>query len=233
MSMKALIGFLVVIALLAGGLVAADRVAERVASNLVAQQLTSRLRLSQSPNVDITGFPFLTQVASGHYQQMDISIPSVTALSVTVRDVTATAKDVRTKPFPTSAADVRSASAGTIDLGGLVPFSSIPLPPGFTASDSGGQLRVSGTISVFGASIPVTATQHISLHGSTVTFHPTNIEAQAEGFTVDLSGVVAQQLTASVDLSGLPFHIQVTRLAVVPSGLRVEGQAQNVSLANA
>lgn len=231
--MKALIGILVVIALLAAGLVVADRVAEGVASNVIAQQLTSDLRLSQSPKVDIAGFPFLTQVASGDYQRIDVSIPSVTALSVTVSDVAATVKDVRTKPFPTSAADVRSATAGSVDLSGLVPFTSLPLPSGFTAGDSGSQLHVSGTISVFGASIPVTATEDISLQGSAVTFRPTNIQAQAEGFKVNVPGSVAQQLTLSVDLSALPFHTQVSRVAVVPSGLQVAGQAQNVSLANA
>lgn len=231
--MKALIGILVVVVLVAVGLVVADRVAERTASSLIAQQLTNELHLSQSPDVDITGFPFLTQVASGHYQQIDISIPSVTALSVTVRGVDATVKDVHTKPFPSTSADLRTAGAGLVDVGGLVPFSSIPLPPGFTASDSSGLLHVSGTIAVLGASIPITATEDITLEGSTVTFRPTHVQARAGGLQLNLSGAAARQLTASVDLSGMPFHIQVSRLAVVPSGLQVAGQAQNVSLAGA
>lgn len=231
--MKALIGIVVVIALLAAGLVVADRVAERVASNLIAQQLTSDLRLSQSPSVDITGFPFLTQAASGEYRQINVSMPSVTALSVTVDDLAATVKDVHAKPFPTSAADIRSASAGTVELGGLIPFASIPLPSGFTATDAGSQLHVVGRFTVFGASVPVTAVEQISLQGSTVTFHPTSIQAEADGMKFDVPSSVAQQLTASVDLAGLPFHVQVTRFAVVPSGLQVAGQARDVSLAAA
>jgi LmeA-like phospholipid-binding len=231
--MKALTGALVVVVLLAAGLALADRVAERTASNLIAEQLASDLHLAQTPDVDITGFPFLTQVASGHYQQIDISIPSVTALSVTVRGLDATIRDVHTKPFPTGPADLRSAGAGTVDVGGLVPFSSIPLPPGFTARDADEQLEVSGTIPLFGASIPVAAIEDITVEGSTVTFRPTHIQAQAGGLEVDVSGALARRLTASVDLSGLPFHIEVTGLAVVPSGLQVDGGAQNVSFAGA
>ena len=231
--MKALTGMLVVIVLLAAALAVADRVAERMASNLIAEQLTSDLHLPRTPDVDITGLPFLTQVASGHYQQIDISIPSVTALSVTVRDLDATIKDIHTKPFPTTPADLRSAGAGTVDVGWLVPFSSIPLPPGFTARDAGGQLEVTGTIPLFGASIPVTAIEDITLEGGKVTLRPTHIQAQAGGLELVVSGAVARRLSASVDLSGLPFHIEVSRLAVVPSGLQVDGGAQNVSLAGA
>lgn len=66
-----------------------------------------------------------------------------------------------------------------------------------------------------------------------MTLRPTHIQAQAGGLELVVSGAVARRLSASVDLSGLPFHIEVSRLAVVPSGLQVDGGAQNVSLAGA
>lgn len=231
--MKALIGLLVVLALLAAALAAADRAGEAYASNVVAQQLTSQLRLSQSPTVKIAGVPFLTQWASGNYQEIDVSIPSVTTQNVTVNDVQTTVKNVHAKPFLTSGSQLGSATAGSVDLHGLVPFSALPLPSGFTASASGSQLKVSGSVTVLGASVPVTATDTVSLHGSTVAFNPTNIQAQTGGFQVNVSGTVAKQLAVSVDVSGLPFGVQVTGIAVDPSGLLATGQAQNVSLAGA
>lgn len=231
--MKALLGILMVIAVLAAGLAIADRVAENVASNVVAQQLSSRLRLSHRPTVTIAGFPFLTQAASGDYQEIDISIASLSALSATVDDVAASAQDVHAKPFMNSPADIRSASARTVELSGRVPLSSIPLPPGFTASDSASRLRVSGSISALGLSVPITATEQIALEGSRVTFRPTDIQARAGGSRLDVSGTAARELTVSVDLSGLPFHVRLTRLIIGRSGLRVAGRAQNVSLAGA
>ncbi|MBO0707207.1 MAG: DUF2993 domain-containing protein [Candidatus Dormibacteraeota bacterium] len=231
--MRVLVAILVVIALLVAGLVVADRVAENLAANLIAQQVRTQLHLAQRPHVNIAGFPFLTQVASGDYQEIDLSIPSVTALAATVDDVAATARGVHARPFLGSAAGVRSASASRVDLSGRIPLSSIPLPPGFTATASGSKLRVSGSVSALGLSVPVTATEQIALNGSTISFRPTDIQARAGGSKLDVSGTAAKQLTVSVDLSGLPFHVRVTRLTVRPSGVGLEGRASNVSLAGA
>lgn len=231
--MKAVIGLVAVLAVLAAALVVTDRVAESYASNLISQQLTSQLRLSQSPKVDVTGVPFLTQWASGNYQEIDISIPSVNADNVTVDDVDATVRNVHTKPFVTTRSDLGSATAGSIDLHGLVPFSAIPLPSGFTASASGSQLKVTGQVSIFGASVPVTAIENVSLHGSTVSFKPTQVQANADGFQIDVSGTVTNQLAVSVNVSGLPFGVQATGVAVNPGGLLATAQGQNVSLSGA
>jgi hypothetical protein len=231
--MKALIGLLVVLVLLAGALVAADRIGESYASNLIAQHLTSQLSLSQPAKVDIPNVPFLTQWASGHYQEIDVTIPSVTADKVTVDDVQATVRDVHAKPFLTSRSDVASATAGSVDLNGVVPFSALPLPSGFTASASGSQLKVSGSVSVLGTSVPVTATENVSLQGSTVVFNPTSVEAGVAGFHFDASGAVGRQLTLSVPVTGLPLGVQMTGVAVGSSGLQATAQGQNVSLAGA
>lgn len=228
--MKALIGLLVVLLLVAVGLVAADRLGESYASNLIAQHLTSDLHLSQTPTVDIQGVPFLTQWASGDYHEVDIAIPSVTAESVTVDDVNATVRDIHAKPFLTSGSEVGSATAGSVDLNGVVPFSALPLPSGFTAGASGSELKVTGSISVLGASIPVTATENVSLQGSTVVFKPTSVQAGGSGLQLDVSGALSRQLTMSVNVSGLPLGVQVTGVAVGTSGLQATAQGQNVSL---
>ncbi|MBO0702226.1 MAG: DUF2993 domain-containing protein [Candidatus Dormibacteraeota bacterium] len=231
--MKALIGLLAVLVLLAGALVAADRIGESYASSLIAEQLTSQLRLSQNPKVRITGVPFLTQWASGHYQEVDVAIPSVTAQSITVSDVQATIRNVQTKPFITSTSDVTAATAGSVDLDGVVAFSEIPLPSGFTAAASGSQLKVSGSVTVLGATVPVSATENVTLHGSTVSFNPTSVQAQAGGFQVNVAGSVASQLRASVNVSGLPFGVHLTGVAVGPSGLVATAQGRNVTFASA
>ena len=231
--MKALTGLVIVLLLVAGALVAADRLGESYASNLIAQHLTSELHLSQSPKVDIPDVPFLTQWASGDYREIDITIPSVTAQSVTVDDVHATVKDVHTKPFLTRGSDVGSATAGSVDLNGVVPFSAIPLPSGFTATASGSDLKVSGSISVLGNSIPVAATENVSLQGSTVVFKPTSIEAGSGGLQLDVTGALSRQLTLSVNVAGLPLGVHITGVAVGSSGLQATAQGQNVSLSGA
>ena len=56
---KLLVALLVLLALLVG----ADRVAEQVAEGRIADQL--RADLSSAPQVEIGGFPFLTQALAG------------------------------------------------------------------------------------------------------------------------------------------------------------------------
>ncbi|MGH7911227.1 MAG: LmeA family phospholipid-binding protein [Candidatus Dormibacteraceae bacterium] len=231
--MKALIAILVVLVLVVAGLVVADRVAESYASSVIAQKLTSDLRLSQKPQVQIQGFPFLNQWATGDYQEIDVRIPSATAQTITVTDIDAVVKGFHANPFLTSGANLGTATASSVELTGLVAYSQVPLPSGFTAAASGSQLEVSGSISFLGVSIPVTATEQISLSGSTVAFKPTDVRAQGGGINVDVSGAVAKKLSMSFSLQGLPLGLQVTAITVGPQGLQVTAQGQNVSLAAA
>lgn len=231
--MKVLAGLVVVLVLLAVGLVLADRAGESYASNLIADQLTSELQLPQKPSVTVTGTPFLTQWAAGDYREIRITIPTLTTHSVTVEDVDATLQNVHTQRFLTSGSGLGSATAGSVHLSGLVPFSALHLPSGFTVSASGSQLKVSGTVSILGFAVPVSALERISLQGSTVTFTPGRVEAQVDGVDVNVPSDVAAQLHLSVDVSGLPFGVQVTSVAVNSAGLVATAQGQNVSLRSA
>src|SRR4051812_44061551 len=58
---------LVVLLLLVGLAVVADRVAVGVAEDRVGEQLAAKGGLAGTPEVDIAGFPFLTQAVAGTY----------------------------------------------------------------------------------------------------------------------------------------------------------------------
>src|SRR5690348_7121800 len=74
-------------AVLAVLLVAADRISAAVAENQISDRLTSAYGLPGKPGVSITGFPFLTQVAAGDYQQIDVSASQVPAGGATLHDL--------------------------------------------------------------------------------------------------------------------------------------------------
>jgi len=65
---------LVVVLLLVGLAVVADRVAVGVAETRVGEQLAAEGGLAGTPEVDITGFPFLTQAIGGRYDEVRISL---------------------------------------------------------------------------------------------------------------------------------------------------------------
>ena len=65
--MRKLLIALVVLAVL---FVAVDRIALVIAEDEIASRIATAYSLPADPGVSITGFPFLTQVVSGNYQQI-------------------------------------------------------------------------------------------------------------------------------------------------------------------
>ncbi|MFI7011608.1 DUF2993 domain-containing protein [Streptomyces sp. NPDC050145] len=73
----------------------ADRWALLYAEHEAAQQLKRQMKLTAAPEVEIEGFPFLTQLADRRVDEMKITVPDVAADRVTLAEVSATVRDVR------------------------------------------------------------------------------------------------------------------------------------------
>lgn len=71
---------LVVLVVIFGGLfVAADRLAVNFAEDKAAEKLRSSQGLSETPQVSIKGFPFLTQIAGGTLDEVDATLGGIEA----------------------------------------------------------------------------------------------------------------------------------------------------------
>ncbi|MEO3846403.1 DUF2993 domain-containing protein [Streptomyces sp. B8F3] len=68
---------LVVVALLT---LAADRIALKLAESDAADRIEKEYGLSQRPEIDIKGFPFLTQVMSREFEAVDVRIDGIDAV---------------------------------------------------------------------------------------------------------------------------------------------------------
>lgn len=230
--MKTAVALLTVVAVLVAGLVVADRAAESYADSMIAGQLTRQLHLSKKADVEIVGFPFLTQWASGDYKRIEVGISAVTARSVTVRNLRATIRNVRARPLLISGKQTHYAIAGSVQLSGVVPFSSLPVPHGVKVKAVGSRLQVSGSISVGSLSLPVTAVERISLHGSTVTLTPVNVYARGTGIRFKVSDEAARKFAISIKVPNLPFSVHLTGLSVTRGGLRMKASGQHLPLAS-
>jgi hypothetical protein len=80
---------------LAAFLTLADRWAVLYAEHRAADTLKERLRLTAAPEVEIGGFPFLTQLAGRRLDSVKVTVPDVAADRVTLAAVSATAHDIR------------------------------------------------------------------------------------------------------------------------------------------
>jgi hypothetical protein len=84
----------VLVVVLAAFLALADRWALLYAEHKAADQLKDRMDLSAAPEIEIGGFPFLTQLADGRLDAVKVTVPDVEADRVTLARVSATAKNV-------------------------------------------------------------------------------------------------------------------------------------------
>ncbi|WP_037663559.1 LmeA family phospholipid-binding protein [Streptomyces aurantiacus] len=87
----------VALAVAAAFLVLADRWALLYAEHEAADKLKDQLDLSAAPEVDIEGFPFLTQVFDQRLDEVKVTVPDVAADRVSLAKVSATATDVTMK----------------------------------------------------------------------------------------------------------------------------------------
>ncbi|WP_406372937.1 DUF2993 domain-containing protein [Streptomyces sp. NBC_00647] len=73
----------------------ADRWALLYAEHRAADRVKDQLHLTAAPEVEIGGFPFLTQLARGRLDSLKVTVPDVAADRVSLAKVSATATDVR------------------------------------------------------------------------------------------------------------------------------------------
>ncbi|WP_329147885.1 DUF2993 domain-containing protein [Streptomyces sp. NBC_01456] len=115
-ALKLLVAVLVGTSFLALG----DRFAVLYAQNAAAKKLKESLHLNATPEVDIQGFPFLTQLADKRVDQVKVTIPDLAADRVSLAKFEATAKDVRLDgDLPSS---IKGATIGTMNGSVLLAF---------------------------------------------------------------------------------------------------------------
>jgi hypothetical protein len=103
LAVKAVIAVLVLAAFLALG----DRWALLYAERTAAEKVRDQLNLSAAPEVEIDGFPFLTQVLDRRIDSVSITVPDVAANRVSLAKVSAEATGIRIDGGLTSISGVR------------------------------------------------------------------------------------------------------------------------------
>jgi hypothetical protein len=215
--------FLIVILGLVVLLVILDRAGAFIAEREIGTRVQSAYNLPSRPDVSVQGIPFLTQVVSGNYQQIDISIPSTDTDGVQLRDVDAKFTGVHASLSLLLGQDSGKVTASHATGTAVIPFSQVQqrLPKGITVGPDGDALSVTGT-SVYGA-IRGTARLGVSASGITVTPERLTIAG------VSASSLVSR-FTFTIPVSGLPLHLSVTGVRVTSAGVLVDASGQNVEI---
>ena len=227
--MKAL---LVVVVLLLGLAIVADRVAVGIAEDKVAGQLAEKGGLHGAPQVDITGFPFLTQAVAGRYDDVRISLtaaelgrPKGTRADVALHGVRVPLSSVLSGSVHTVPVD-RIDGTATLSYALL----AAKLGGDTTLRREGAGLRITKTVEVLGQTLPLTAAGTVRLEGNDLVVDVAN----ASGAGVDLPGFLVDRVSDMLDLRytvpPLPFGLRVTSVTPGDDGVDVTVEAAHTVL---
>jgi LmeA-like phospholipid-binding len=222
----------VVLLLLLGLAVVADRVGVGVAEDRVAAAIAERGGLSGQPDVQIEGFPFLTQAIGGEYDEVRIALtaadlgqPEGTRADVTLRGVRVPLSTVLSGSVTEVPVD-RVDGTATLSYELL----SEQLGPDTTLTPEGDLLRVERTVELGGLTLPLTATGTVTLQDGDLVV---DVE-EAAGAGVDLPDLLVDRAADLLDLRypipALPFGLELTGVRPGEDGVRVAVEATDTVL---
>ncbi|QVQ50627.1 DUF2993 domain-containing protein [Spiractinospora alimapuensis] len=218
---------LVLLILLAIALVGTDRALLYGAESELAKRVSQQYPMDAEPDVDIGGFPFLTQAFGGTYSEINLVTGAFAyeeiqfeRIDVTLYDVEAPLADLMTSP---------TASARSAEGTALLPYSELQrrLPEGLSIEQEGGEPRISGDLAIQGFSVPVESGIEISVADSVLTVTPTDIEIGEA--MVDLGGV-GDELAFDFPVDDLPFDLAITDVEALPNGVQITVEGTDIPL---
>ncbi|MFH9006923.1 DUF2993 domain-containing protein [Streptomyces afghaniensis] len=163
LAVKAVVGLVVLAAFLALG----DRWAVLYAEHRAADTLEDRLDLAAAPEVEIGGFPFLTQLADKRLESVKVTVPDVAADRVSLAKVSATAHDIRLDADGLTS--VRGAHVPRFDGDVLLSFEDLNRELGASQVTFTGEgrdrVRARGTLPVAGHDLRLRAEARIQRQG--------------------------------------------------------------------
>jgi hypothetical protein len=221
--------FVVFLLVVAGAAVAADR----VAAHLAAGEAESRLAEHglSDPQVDVGGFPFLTQLAARDFGDVHVTGSGLDVADGRAQDVSVTGHDV-TAP---SGGDV---TVGRFNGVGLVTYDEVMARSGLPditiePSDRPDRVRLRGSVDVLGETVDVVADSRVRAHGKRLQVTPRVFEL-ADGGSVGgtLAAQLADRFTVAYTLRDLPDGIELRGVRATDDGFLVRVAGRDVVFAD-
>jgi hypothetical protein len=229
---------LVVLVVLAGLVLVVDRVAawaaQQTVEERVAQELESYEVQSAPPEVSFGGFPFLTQVAAGTYDEVVLRLRDVGSdeLRLPLVELTASGVDAPARTLiesgPIHAASVTGAA--TI---GYAQVTGLTGRPDLELTATAGQLAVRVPVEVLGTPVTLVGTADVQVVDGVVQVRVTDLSAEGAALPAGAEPVLAevvQDLSVDVALPPLPYGLSVESVRVDRTGLVVTVTAVDVPL---
>lgn len=197
-------------------LVIADRVMAAIAGRALASELEDRFELSERPDVTVHGFPFLTQVVDGSYDDIEISAADLRAANLPESSVRVHLRGAGLSVSEALKGELVGVPVDRVTGEVTVPYETLAERsgmPGLQISPrDDGQLDLTGQATVLGQTRTVDTTGEVAVQdGDLVISSPEGISFR-------------------VEVGALPFGLQLEDVEVADDGLRVTASASEVTL---
>jgi hypothetical protein len=223
---------LVVLVVLLGLAAAADRLAAGYAETRVAEQIAQQGGLAGTPDVDVQGFPFLTQAVAGRYDEVRISLTADELGQPDGTDADVVLRGVHVPLSGVVSGSVEEVPVERIDGTATLSYELLAAQLGgdTTLEREGDQLRVTRTVEVMGQALPLTAAGTVTLDGEQIVV---DVDAAA-GAGVEIPDFVVAQVSDLLDLRytvpALPFGLRLTGVRPGAEGVDVAVEAADTVL---
>lgn len=232
-------GLIVVAVILLGLLLAMDRVgawaAERVVTERVSQEMTEQDISAGRLEVTVGGFPFLTQVVDGRYEEVRMLMRDVSADGIVVPELHVRATGVNAPMGTLLSGDgeiVADRVTGTATIG-YASVRALIDRPGLELSAQTGKLRLRLPLTVAGQTLAAVAVADVSVADGLVRISVVDIRAEGIQLPPQVQRLLDQYkavLSVQLALPQLPFQLKVESVQVRPEGLAVTAAAEHVPL---
>ncbi len=220
-----------IFALLCAGVYLGDRYAQRRAEDRVATALQPHLGTPERPQVDIQGFPFMSQIITGsvgkiHIVADELGMTNNAQVILAHADLVMT--DVVTKDWFKTMKISHTDGSALLDYTRLSALAGAPLTYG-----SEGRVQIVHKTTVFGREVDavITGTPRLNADDQTMTLSDAKISVAG----VNLPDFTAQALLAAllrpIPLKGMPLGLTVLSIEAAEDGLHLAltGDNQTIS----
>lgn len=220
---RLLVGLGVLLALL----LVADRAGAVIASRAVAAQVQTSAGLASEPDVDIAGFPFLTQAVAGRYAQVHVTARGVPAGDLTVDRLDATLRGVQVPLSAALSGSVAAVPVDSVTATALVGYDELSRRSGdrLTVTPVGDRVRVTGSVELLGQTLSATALSRVEVVDGAVRVVAESYQLGDTAANEALTRALGGRLDLVVPVTGLPYGLQVTGVDVRPEGVAVRADA--------
>ena len=225
-------GLLVTVFVIAVLLVVVDRVAVAVAENEVGDRIAAEADLPGSPEVDITGFPFLTQAVAGRYDDVQLSFtaedlgqPAGTRGTVSLRGVDVPLSDLVSGSVEQIPVE-RIEGSATLSY----PLLSGEIGPDTTLARDGDGLRITRTVELAGQQLDLSAAGNVSLDGGDLLIDVEEVSGEGVELPSQVVGQASDLLGLRYSVPALPFGLELTEVRSADAGVVVGAEGQGTVL---